>query len=167
MNQKTKLARRASACLRHKPMIPTAQLVAEVYESASRDVKDRMLTQLVGQAFEDAPPPEKLLLLEHLLRPLPALSIIALANGLFTKMRLRSDWQEFQIRLENAKYLRASDVMALVDYVQKVSANAIDSLALVLANTPAMAGSVAAALLVALLVRRQVATPKNREPAGK
>jgi hypothetical protein len=87
------------------------------------------------------------------MRHLPALSILALANGIFTNIRWRGGWQEIQIRLENAKYLRAGEVMALVEYVQKVSVEALESLAQVIASSPAMAGSVTAAILVALLMR--------------
>lgn len=44
--------------------------------------------------------------------------------------------------------------ITLVDYVQQVSVHAVDGLAQVLAATPLMATSAAAALLMTLLVQR-------------
>ena len=50
--------------------------------------------------------------------------------------------------------MRASDVVALVDYVQQVSVDAVDGLTHLLATSPRATGSAAAALLVTLLLRR-------------
>jgi hypothetical protein len=50
--------------------------------------------------------------------------------------------------------VQASDVITLVSYVQQVSVHAVDGLADMLAASPVMTGSAAAALLITLLVQR-------------
>ena len=50
--------------------------------------------------------------------------------------------------------MRVSDVVALVDYAQQACIDAVDGLALTLASSPVLAGSAAAALLIALLIQR-------------
>jgi hypothetical protein len=138
----------------HVPAIPLEQLVAEVYSGASPAVQSHMLTQLVGQVYEAAPVVERRRLLEQLLRPLGLLSIVAVANGVFAQFRLRGDWRELQVQLEDVQGIRASDVMALVEHVQQVSVEAVDGLAQLLARSPVLASSAAAALLMTWLLQR-------------
>ena len=115
---------------------------------------DITIPQLVGQVFEAAPATERGKLLEQLMRPLGVLSLVAVAGGVFASLRFRAGWQDFHVRLEDAQRVNASDVIALVDYVQQVSVEAVDGLAQTLAASPIVAGSAAAALLVTLLLQR-------------
>lgn len=117
-------------------------------------VSDIPIAQLVGQIYESAPPPERSRLLEHLLRPLSVLSLVAVANGIFAEFLFRSGWQDFHVRIEDSQNIRVSDVISLVDYVQQVSDEAVDGLAQMLTALPVMAGSTAAALLVTVLLQR-------------
>ena len=112
------------------------------------------IAQLVAQVYESAPPALRSRLLEHLLRPLGVLALIAVANGIFAKIRFRSGWPDMHVRLEDAQNVQASDMVALVDYVQQVSVESVDGLARMLTASPVMAGSAAAALLVTLLMQR-------------
>ena len=112
------------------------------------------IAQLVGQVYASAPATERGRLLEHLIRPLGILSLVAVANGIFAKIRFRSEWPDLHVRLEDAQNVSASDVIALVDHVQQVSVEAVDGLAKMLAGSPVLAGSAAAALLVTLLLQR-------------
>lgn len=138
--------------------IPISRLVLEVYESASPRVKSRMLTQLVGQVYETAPPLLRSRLLEQLMRPLGVLSLLAVADGIFAKIQFRSEWRQFQVRLDDAASVRASDVIALVDLVQQVSVEAVNGLGQMLASALVtsswVAGSAAASVLVTLLLGR-------------
>jgi hypothetical protein len=138
----------------HAPAIPLEQLVAEVYSDASPALQSRMLTQLVGQVYEASPVVERRRLLEQLLRPLGLLSIVAVANGIFAQFRLRGGWSELQLQTEDIQGIRSSDVMALVEHVQQVSVEAVDGLAQLLARSPVLAGSAAAALLTSWLMQR-------------
>jgi hypothetical protein len=113
-----------------------------------------MIARLVGQVYEAAPATERRRLLEHLMRPLGVLSLLAVADGIFAKIRFRSGWPDLHVRLEDAQNVQASDVITLVSYVQQVSVRAVDGLADMLAASPVMTGSAAAALLITLLVQR-------------
>jgi hypothetical protein len=112
------------------------------------------IAQLVGQVYESAPPAERSRLLEHLLRPLGVLSLVAVANGIFAKIRFRSGWPELHVRTEDAQNVRASDVITLVNHVQQVSFQAIEGLVNMLASSSAMTGSAAVVLLMTVLLQR-------------
>ena len=110
--------------------------------------------QLVGQVYAAAPAIDRSHMLEHLLRPLGVLALVAVADGVFAKVRFRGGWPDLQVRLEDAQNVQASDVITLVDYVQQVSVHAVEGLAQMLAMTPMVATSAAAGLLVTLLLQR-------------
>ena len=116
--------------------------------------EDLSIADLVAQVYEAAPAAERGRLLEQLLRPLSALSLVAVADGIFAKVRFRSGWQELNVRLEDIQSVRAAHVVALVDHAQQVSVEAVDGLAQMLRASPVMAGSAAAALLVTILLKR-------------
>ncbi len=118
------------------------------------ETSDLSIVQLLGQVYEAAPATEQGRLLELLLRPLGVLSLVAVANGTFAKIRFRSGWPELHVRLEDAAQVRAADVIALADHVQQVSVEAIDSVAQLLASSALMATSAAAVLLVTVLAHR-------------
>jgi hypothetical protein len=111
------------------------------------------IAQLVAQVYETAPPALRVNLLEQLLKPLGVLSLIAIANGIFAKIRFNSGWPNMHIRFEDAQKVQARDVIALVERVQQVSVSSIDGLAKMIAASPVMAGSAAAALLVTVLMQ--------------
>lgn len=112
------------------------------------------IAQLVGQVYAIAPPTVRTRLLEHLLRPLGVLSLVAVANGIFASIRFRSGWPDLHVNVEDAQNVQPGDVITLVSHVQQVSIHAVNGLADMLATSPVMTGSAAAALLVTLLVQR-------------
>ncbi|MBI2748284.1 MAG: hypothetical protein HYX43_02795 [Burkholderiales bacterium] len=112
------------------------------------------IAQLVGQVYELAPPAERRRLLEHLIKPLGVLSLVAVANGIFASIRFRGGWPDLQVRVEDAQNVQARDVITLVNYVQQVSVHAVDGLAHLLAASPVMTGSAATTLLITLLMQR-------------
>jgi hypothetical protein len=122
--------------------------------AAGAPASDATLALLVGAVYEHAPLEERGRILDQLLRPLGVLSLFAVSGGLFARLRLRGGWENFHVRTDDLHGVRASDVVALVDYVQQVSADAVDGLAQLLATSPRATGSAAAALLVTLLLRR-------------
>lgn len=111
------------------------------------------IPQVVGQLYECAPPAARSRLLEHLLSPLGALSLVVVANGIFADLRFRSGWQNLHIQLEDLQNVHATDVIALVDHVQQVSLESIYAMARLLSTAPGMAGTATAALLATLLVQ--------------
>jgi hypothetical protein len=128
----------------------TAGAVAPLTGPAS----EAAIARLVGQVYEIAPPAERRRLLEHLLKPLGVLSMVAVANGIFANIRFRSGWSDLHVRMEDAQQVQSSDVITLVNYVQQVSIHAVDGLADMLAASPVLTGSAAAALLVSMLMQR-------------
>ncbi len=117
-------------------------------------VSEIAIAQLVGQVYESAPTAVRRRLLEHLMRPLGVLSLVAIANGIFAKIRFRSGWPDIQIQIEDVQNVQASDVITLATHVQQVSVHAVDGLVEMLAAAPVMTGSAAAALLMTLLMQR-------------
>ena len=119
-----------------------------------RRASELSIPELVAEVYEAAPAVDRVHLLEQLLRPLGVLSLCRIAGGVFANLRFRSGWREMNVRLEDIQNVRAAQVMALVDHAQQVSVETVDGLAQVLASSPVMSGSAAAALLVTLLVQR-------------
>jgi hypothetical protein len=130
------------------------QAYLNAMDTVSRDVQDTVVTQLVGRVYEAAPLELRSQLLERLMKPLGILSLLSIAGGVFAKFRLRGNWQNLQVHLEEVKNVQASDVAALAERVQQVSTEALNGLAQVLTNSPAIASSAAAATLLALLIHR-------------
>lgn len=115
---------------------------------------DTDIPALVARVYEVASASDRAHLLEQLLRPLGVLSLVAIAGGIFAKIRFRSGWQDLRVRLEDLQPVRADDVIALVDHAQQVSVETVDGLAQMLIASPAMSSSAAAVLLVAALIQR-------------
>lgn len=115
---------------------------------------DIAIAQLVAKVYETAAASDRAHLIEQLLRPLGVLSLVAIAGGIFANIRFRSGWQDLTVRLDDLQQVRAADVIALVDHAQQVSVETVDGLVQMLTASPALAGSAAAALLVAALLQR-------------
>jgi hypothetical protein len=136
-------------------MNPHGNLPASASDAPGCQASELAIPQLVAEVFEAAPAAERGRLLELLLRPLGVLSLMAIADGIFAKVRLRSGWQDLSVHPEDIQNVRAADVRALVDHAQQVSVEALDGLARMLAASPVLSGSAAAALLVTLLAQRR------------
>jgi hypothetical protein len=116
--------------------------------------KDRAIFELVAQVYEAAPPADRGHILEQLLRPLGVLSLVAVADGIFAKIRFRAGWQDLNVRLEDLPGVQPTDVIALVDHAQQVSVEAVNGLAQLVLASPGLSGSAAAMVLVGLLLQR-------------
>jgi hypothetical protein len=109
---------------------------------------------LVGKVYESAPPAERSRLLEHLMRPLGVLSLAAVANGVFAKLRFLGGWPDLHVRPEDAESIRAEDVIALVEYVQQASSDVMYGLVRILSESPALSTVAGATVLIAVLASR-------------
>lgn len=134
--------------------VPIARLVDEVFESSPAAVQNTMLSQLVASVYEVAAPPERKRMLEQLLLPMGVLSLVAVANGIFARIRFHNGWHGANIRLEDAQRVAPSDVVALVNRAQQISVHAVNGLADMLMASPVLAASASAALLLKILLRR-------------
>lgn len=115
---------------------------------------DEAVPVLVAQVYDVAPPPERTRLLAQLMQPLGVLSLVAVAGGVFAKLRFRDAPGPLNLRLEDTLLIGAEEVRALAEHAQQVSVETVDALRLWLTQGPVLAGSAAALLLVQLLKRR-------------
>lgn len=121
------------------------------------------IPELVAEVYQTALPTDRGHMLEQLLRPLGVLSLVAIADGVFAKIRFRSGWQELNVRVEDIHNVQSADIVALVDHAQQVSIEAVDGLARLVLGSPSLSGSVAAMVLVGLLLQRS----RQRRVAGE
>ena len=131
---------------------------------AGHQAPDITIPELVAKIYDAAPLTERCRLLEHLMKPLGALALVGVCNGIFAKIWFRSGWHNLHIRPEDAQTVQGIDVVSLVDYVQQASAETINGLASLLATSPIMVYSAAAAVLVTVLARR---TQSRRSRSGE
>jgi len=133
------------------PEIPIDQLVVDVYASSPPEVQSGMLAKLVGKVYQSAAPDERGLLIRFLVQPLGILSLLAVANGVFAKLRLQGGFANMPPRLEEVK---VDDVIELASFAQQVSEQAMYSLVQWLSASPVLVSSAAAAILVKILLDR-------------
>jgi len=131
------------------PEIPIDQLVVDVYSNAAPAVRSSMLAKLVGKVYQSAAPDDRGFLIRLLIQPLGLLSLLAVANGVFAKLRLQGGLSGLQTRLDD---VQVDDVVELASFAQQVSAQAMHSLAQWLSSSPALVSSAAAAILVKILL---------------
>jgi uncharacterized protein YoaH (UPF0181 family) len=146
-----------------KQHMPTFPLPAQ--EAAAPPARlDGAIPDLVAQVYAAAPQDEQRKLLAMLLEPLGLLSLAAIGSGIFAHLRLRGGWPEFRPAIDDLNRVRTSDMVALVHHVQQVSIETVQSLAAHVKGSPVMAGSAAAAVLVAMLVQH---SRRRRGEAGE
>ncbi|MBU0587706.1 MAG: hypothetical protein KJ852_03990 [Gammaproteobacteria bacterium] len=133
--------------------IPMEQLVVDVYADATPAEKNRMIAQLIGRVYENASPLERCSILEQLLQPLGLLSLIAVANGTFAKLRLRGEWRRLHVSLEDVRSVKVSEVIALAEHVQQVNLDVIRQLAQMLVTPQMKTASTATSVLRTVLLR--------------
>lgn len=121
----------------------------------SRQVNNSGLSvpRLIGQVYEAAPLTLRARIIEQLMQPLGVLALMAVANGIFASIRLR-DCATSRVGIEDASVILPSDVVALADFVQQVSGEAVDGLSKLISTSPVYASSAAAAILLGVLLRR-------------
>ena len=115
---------------------------------------DISLPKLIGEVYESAPPKLRARILEHLMRPLGILGLMAIANGVFASIRLRSGLADYRIGPEEASAIEPSDVVKLADWAQQVSSDAINGLSQLVSASPGLTTSAAAALLVSMWMQQ-------------
>jgi hypothetical protein len=148
------------------PEVPLAQLVDEVYASASPPLRSSMVAQLLGKVYQAAPVAERFSLVRHLMRPLGILSLVAIANGVFAKIRFHGSLDDVQAGLDDLQGVQVEDVITLANYAQQVSVQAVDGLAQLLTASPALASSAAAMVLVKILLAHRANNRRASDDDG-
>ena len=119
--------------------------------------------QLVAATWENAPPSVRARVIEHLLQPLGVLSLVAIADGVFARLRFRAGWPDVSILPQDLDRVSGADVRALVDFVEQVGTEVVDGLAQVITASPA---SAVAAVLVSVLLARMHRRARARSLPG-
>jgi len=137
-----------------KPESATDTLKTSISAADQFNRTDVAVPVLLAQVYDIAPPSERTRLLTQLMQPLGVLSLVAVAGGVFAKLRFRDAPGPPNLRIEDTLLIGAEEVRALAEHAQQVSVETVDALQLWLTQGPVLAGSAAALLLVQLLKRR-------------
>jgi len=109
------------------------------------------LAPLVADLFAKAPPPQRVRLLNGLLRPVGPLALVAIAAGAFASLLPTTRWHVVSASLDDAMRLTAGQVLELARYVEQKSPEAFTQLPELLADSPLWVGSLGGALLLLAL----------------
>lgn len=117
------------------------------------DIVRKSTAQQVGEIYEMAPNDIRVKMLEHLLRSIGVLALVAIANGVFAKLRFRGGWPELKLRVEDIAEVKASDVVCLVDYVLQVNEAVVFGIEKMLRGVEGVDSSDAASVFLANLAQ--------------
>jgi hypothetical protein len=109
------------------------------------------LAPLVADLFARAAPPQRVRLLNGLLRPVGPLALVVIAAGAFANLLPTTRWRIASASLDDAKRLTAGHVLELARYVEQKSPEAFMQLPELLADSPLWVGSLGGALLLLAL----------------
>lgn len=109
------------------------------------------LAPLVADLFAKAAPPQRVRLLNGLLRPVGPLALVAIAAGAFSNLLPTTRWHVASVSLDDVMRLTAGQVLELARYVEQKSPEAFMQLPDLLADSPLWVSSLGAALLLLAL----------------
>jgi hypothetical protein len=109
------------------------------------------LAPLVAELFAEASPPQRMRLLNGLLRPVGPLALVAVAAGAFASLLPAARWRSAQATLDDAMHFSAGQVLELARYVEQKSPESLAQLPSLLAGSPLWASSLSGALLLLAL----------------
>jgi len=108
-----------------------------------------------GQVCTQAPETERERLLVALLAAAGLLSLVAVANGVFARIRLDEHWPSLRRLHDELARVQPTDVSALVKRLQFTRSDALDGLMQWAGTALVLASSAEASVLVALLMHRK------------
>jgi hypothetical protein len=94
------------------------------------------LAPLVAAMYDRATPPQRLRLLNALLRPLGPMALVTVAAGAFAGLLPDDRWREAEASLEDTKRVSVTQVLALADYVAQKSPETLDLARLTVSIAP-------------------------------
>ena len=109
------------------------------------------LAPLVADLFAEAAPPQRVRLLNGLLRPVGPLALVAIAAGAFANLLPSKNWHGASATLDDAMQFSAGQVLELARYVEQKSPESLAQLPTLLADSPLWAGTLSGALLLLAL----------------
>ena len=102
----------------------------------------------VSGVFREAPVTFRVQLIETLMRPMGALGLVAVANGVFAAVRQRHGWERLQVTLDDAARITADQVLELSAYLQQAAPEVFRAVGELVSSQPAVAGGLSAILLM-------------------
>ena len=117
--------------------------------SAAAEAQGAALVPLyVSGVIREAPVSFRAQLIETLMRPMGALGLVAVANGVFAAVRQRHGWDRLQVTLDDAARITADQVLELSSYLQQAAPEVFRSVGELVSRQPAVAGGLSAILLL-------------------
>ncbi|HEV8692083.1 MAG TPA: hypothetical protein VGQ91_17395 [Ideonella sp.] len=107
----------------------------------------------VSGVFREAPTSLRAQLIECLMRPMGALGLVAVANGVFAALRQRHGWHHLQVTLDDATRITGDQILELAAYLQQTAPEVFGQVGDLVSRQPALAGSLSAVLLLHVLHR--------------
>ena len=111
--------------------------------------------QLVARVYGDAPAEMRRAILISIAKPLGLLSLVAVANGVFSKAVFQDSQATPHISLEQIPSIALQDVWTLIDFAYQVSGNAFNELAQLIPASPSVAATASALLLLTWIAQRK------------
>jgi hypothetical protein len=105
----------------------------------------------VAGVFREAPAGFRAQLIETLMRPMGALGLVAVANGVFAAVRQRHGWERLHVTMDDAARITADQVLELSAYLQQAAPEVFRQVGELIASQPAIASGLSAVLLMQLL----------------
>ena len=109
------------------------------------------IAPLVADVFAEAAPPQRMRLLNGLLRPVGPLALVAVAAGAFANLLPSTRWHGASASLDDAMRFSAGQVLELARYVEQKSPESLAQLPKLLADSPLWASTLSGALLLLAL----------------
>ncbi|MEK8031100.1 hypothetical protein AACH06_09765 [Ideonella sp. DXS29W] len=120
--------------------------------SADRGEASAALVPLyVSGVFREAPLAFRAQLVECLMRPMGALGLVAVANGVFAAVRHRHGWDRLQVTIEDTARITADQVLELSAYLQQAAPEVFRQVADLVGRQPVVASGLSAVLLLQVL----------------
>ncbi|HEX6723115.1 MAG TPA: hypothetical protein VF107_16230 [Burkholderiaceae bacterium] len=116
---------------------------------------------LVAALYEEAPVGLRQRLLNHLLRPVGPLALVAVATGAFASLLPHERWSGAYAQLDDVLRIRPDQVLDLTRYVQQKSPEMLMRLPEIIASSPVALGTLSGVLLLTALRALQ----RERKPA--
>lgn len=129
---------------------------------------DTPLAPLVADIYVKAPPPQRLRLLNSLLRPVGPLALVGIAAGAFADLLPDTRWHAARATLDDTMRLSAGQVLELARYVEQKSPEVFAQLPKLLPEPRLWVGTLSGALLLlGLRAWRRRAQATLPQPSSK
>lgn len=144
-------------------MDTTATTTAAVVDEtrALPEPRETNVPALVAALYDEAPVGLRQRLLNHLLRPVGPLALVAVATGAFASLLPHGRWSGAHAQLDDVLRIRPDQVLDLARYVQQKSPEMLLRLPEIMASSPVALGTLTGVLLLTALRARQ----RERKPA--